>query len=191
MAWRPERVSASRDNAVEPVDGVFVNGGFFAAMRLPVGLGRPLEPSDDRNGAPPVVVISHGYWQRQFGGAADVIGRTILVDETSFAVVGVTPPAFTGLEIGQAADLILPLSALDRGPQSNLRPPFDAMNMWLRIGVRLRSDLVSALFFGVSPWDPLLLMLASAALVGTALLAAWIPARRAHEVNPSGILRAS
>ena len=59
-----------------------------------------------------------------------------------------------------------------------------ALSMWL-------SRLVSALFFGVSPGDPLLLMLASAALVGTALLAAWIPARRAHAVNPAGILRAS
>ena len=59
-----------------------------------------------------------------------------------------------------------------------------ALSMWL-------SRLVSALFFGVSPGDPLLLLLASAALVGTALLAAWIPARRAHHVNPAGILHTS
>jgi ABC-type antimicrobial peptide transport system permease subunit len=59
-----------------------------------------------------------------------------------------------------------------------------ALSMWL-------SRLASALFFGVSPGDPLLLMLASAALVGSALLAAWIPARRGHEVNPDVILRAS
>ena len=157
MAWSPVRVSASRDDTVQPIDGVFVNGGFFAALRLPVSLGRPLEQTDDRDGAPPVVVISHGYWRRQFGGVADVIGRTILVHETPFAVVGVTPPGFDGLEIGQAADLILPLSteALVRGAQSNLRPPFDGMNMWLRIGVRLRSDQSlesgSAILRGLQP----------------------------------------
>jgi len=157
MAWSPVRVSASRDSTVQPVDGVFVNGGFFAALRLPVGLGRPLEQTDDRDGAPSVVVISHGYWQRQFGGAADVIGRTILVHETPFAVVGVTRPGFIGLDIGQAADIILPLSteALVRGAQSFLRPPFDGMNMWLRIGVRLRSDQSlesgSAILRGLQP----------------------------------------
>jgi ABC-type antimicrobial peptide transport system permease subunit len=59
-----------------------------------------------------------------------------------------------------------------------------ALSTWL-----LR--LVSALFFGVSAGNPLLLILASAALVGTALVAAWIPARRAHAVNSAGILRAS
>ena len=59
-----------------------------------------------------------------------------------------------------------------------------ALSMWL-------SRLVSALFFDVSPVDPLLLMLASAALVGTAFLAAWLPARRAHDVNSATILRAS
>ncbi len=157
MAWSPVRVSASRDDTVQPLDGVFVNGGFFAALRLPVSLGRPLEQTDDRDGAPPVVVITHGYWRRQFGGVADVLGRTILVHETPFAVVGVTPPGFDGLEIGQAADLILPLSAeaLVRGAQSNLRPPFDGMNMWLRIGVRLRSDQSlesgSAILRGLQP----------------------------------------
>lgn len=142
MAWSTMRVSASRGETVQPIDGVFVDGGFFAALRLPVSLGRPLEQTDDREGAPPVVVISHGYWQRQFGGATDVVGRSILVRETPFAVVGVTRPSFTGIEVGQAADIILPLSteALVRGAQSFLRPPFDAMNMWLRIGVRLRSD---------------------------------------------------
>ncbi len=59
-----------------------------------------------------------------------------------------------------------------------------SLSIWL-------SHLISALFFGVSPGDPLLLMLASAALVGTALLAAWIPVRRAHDVNSAMILRAS
>jgi putative ABC transport system permease protein len=142
MAWAPVRVTVSRDSIMQPVDGVFVNGGFFEALRLTVSLGRTLQAIDDTEGAVPVVVIGHRYWQRQFGGAADVVGRSILVEETPFTVVGVTPSGFDGLEIGQAADLILPLSAeaLVRGSASNLRPPFDGMNMWLRIGVRLRSD---------------------------------------------------
>jgi putative ABC transport system permease protein len=157
MAWSPTRVSVSRDSTLQTVDAVLVSGGFFAALRLPVSMGRPLERSDDREGAPPVVVISHSYWQRQFGSAPDVIGRTILVRETPFAVAGVTPPGFDGIEIGQATDIILPLSteALGRGAESNLRPPFDGLNMWLRIAVRLRSDQTlesgSAIVRGLQP----------------------------------------
>jgi predicted permease len=140
MAWSPTRVTVGAGDAAEPVDGVFVDGGFFRTVRAAVMRGRPLGSEDDRPGAAPVVVISHGYWQRAFGGAGDVIGHTLSISETLFEVVGVTEPAFTGLEVGQAADLILPLSAeaVVRGAQSFIKPPFDAMNMWLRIGVRLR-----------------------------------------------------
>lgn len=140
MAWSPVRVPGPRDEPTPPIDGVFVDGGFFATLRQPVGLGRPLTPRDDGDGAAPVAVISHGYWQRRFGGAPDVVGQALVIHDTPFMIVGVTGPGFTGLEVGQAADVFLPLSAesIVRGAQSFLRPPFDGMNMWLRIGARLR-----------------------------------------------------
>ncbi len=140
MAWSPTRLTVGEGDAAQPLDGVFVDGRFFDTLRAGTMLGRPLGWEDDRAGAPPVVVISHGYWRRAFGGASDVVGRYLFISGTSFSVVGVAEPAFTGLEVGQAADLILPLSAeaLVRSAQSFLKPPFDAMNMWLRIGVRLR-----------------------------------------------------
>jgi predicted permease len=157
MAWSPTRLTVGEGDTEQPLDGVFVDGGFFDTARAGIMLGRPLGSEDDRPGAPPVVVISHGYWQRSFGGSGDVVGRHLFINGTNFEVVGVTHPAFTGLEVGQAGHLILPLSAEARvrSGQSFLKPPFDAMNMWLRIGVRLREgqtlDHAAAIVQGLQP----------------------------------------
>jgi hypothetical protein len=55
------------------------------------------------------VVISHGFWQTRFGGDASAIGRTLTPFGQPFAVVGVTPASFTGLEVGDAFDVVVPL----------------------------------------------------------------------------------
>lgn len=57
-------------------------------------LGRTFEPGEDRPGAEPVVVLSHGLWQGELGGDPDVIGRRIDLDGTPTTVVGVMPPGF-------------------------------------------------------------------------------------------------
>ena len=75
-------------------------------------MGRLLEARDDGlNGGPDglVAVLSHAYWMRRFGGAADAIGRTITVEGVPFTVVGVTPPSLHGFRIGRTFDLVLPL----------------------------------------------------------------------------------
>jgi len=57
-------------------------------------LGRLFDPADDRAGAEKTVVLSHGLWQRRFGGAPDVIGRTLVLDGDPHAIIGVLPPSF-------------------------------------------------------------------------------------------------
>ena len=59
-------------------------------------------------------VISHGYWQRAFGGDAGVLGRTLRVQRIPFTIVGVAPREFFGARVGQAADVWLPLAAHDQ-----------------------------------------------------------------------------
>jgi predicted permease len=71
-----------------------------------------------------VAVVSHGFWQRRYGGAADAIGRSLMVNRVPFTIVGVTPPDFFGAEVGSAFDVAIPIgvepllhgkeSALDR-----------------------------------------------------------------------------
>jgi putative ABC transport system permease protein len=77
--------------------GEVVTGNFFEVLGVAAALGRTLLPSDDVAGARRVTVISHRYWMREFGGAADVIGRTVRIRNQPYAIVGVAPEAFTGM----------------------------------------------------------------------------------------------
>lgn len=57
-------------------------------------LGRDFNVDDLAPGAPPVVMLGHGYWQRHFGAQANVIGQTVRYDDTVATIVGVAPPGF-------------------------------------------------------------------------------------------------
>jgi len=57
-------------------------------------LGRTFDAADDRRRAPRTLILSHGFWQRQFGGDPQAVGRVLSLSEGTFTVVGVMPPAF-------------------------------------------------------------------------------------------------
>ena len=68
----------------EPVraSGRIVTGNFFEVLGAQAALGRTFVEAEDRVGVPRVVVVSHGLWQRQFGGDPRLVGRTLEVDGT-------------------------------------------------------------------------------------------------------------
>jgi predicted permease len=100
-------------SANETVSGLLVSGQFFDLMRTPPLLGRNLSPSDDRAGNPNgfVVVLSETFWQKCFNSAANVVGRSLTIDNTPFTVVGVMPGTFIGVDPTQHPDIYVPLSA--------------------------------------------------------------------------------
>ncbi len=76
-----------------------VSGNFFDDFGVRVQLGRGFLADEDRvAGRNPVVVLSHGLWQRMFGGDLDAIGRTLAIAGTIFTVVGVAGEEFIGVE---------------------------------------------------------------------------------------------
>ena len=76
----------------------YVSGRFFPSLGIPLQLGRGFTPADDRpEAATPQVVINHHLWKERLGGAPDIIGRTIQLNNTKFTVIGVTAPGFVGL----------------------------------------------------------------------------------------------
>jgi putative ABC transport system permease protein len=82
----------------QKVEGRRVTASFFDVLGVPPALGRALEPADDRPGAPHVAVISHGLWQRRFGGDPGVVGRDVLMNGDKYTVVGVMPRDFQFME---------------------------------------------------------------------------------------------
>ncbi|MGH8165612.1 MAG: ABC transporter permease, partial [Woeseiaceae bacterium] len=81
-----------------------VTADFFSVMAVAPALGRGFHAGEDRPGAAPVVVLGHAFAARQFGGRADVIGETLILDGTAHTVVGIMPPGVEELP-GMRADL--------------------------------------------------------------------------------------
>lgn len=82
------------DARMEPVTAAETTASAFQLTRVPPLLGRPLVEADEQPGAPPVVVLSHMIWQRQFGGRADIIGQAVQIGRGKSTVVGVMPEGF-------------------------------------------------------------------------------------------------
>jgi predicted permease len=91
--------------------GQYVSGEFFSGLGAPPVAGRLIGASDDRAGAPPIVVISYGYAQRRFGDPAKAVGEPILINENPFTIAGVAAPEFFGVNPGGLTDLYLPMHA--------------------------------------------------------------------------------
>jgi predicted permease len=113
FAWAElGRASLSVGGEAELAVGQLVCGGYYSGLGVPAILGRTITAQDDRAGERLVAVISHGYWQRRFGGAADVIGRSGTLEGRPFTIVGVSPRGFSGtLPLGRSADVSVPLVA--------------------------------------------------------------------------------
>jgi predicted permease len=92
------------------IHGQLVTGDYFRLLGVDPTLGRRIGPEDDRvvNGHP-VAMLSHRYWQGRFARDPSVIGRTIRLSGTPFTIIGITPPEFSGLEVGAPADLFVPI----------------------------------------------------------------------------------
>jgi predicted permease len=74
-----------------------VSGNYFDLLGVRMAAGRGFRAEEDEApGAFPVAVLSWPFWQKEFGGAPDVVGRTMTLNRTPFTVVGVAPRAFTG-----------------------------------------------------------------------------------------------
>ncbi len=94
----PERLTAG-----------LVSAELFSTLGVTPALGRGFTAAEDQPNGAPVVILSHGLWQRRFGGDPQLIGRAITLDGQSRTVIGVTPPGF---QFPAELDVWLPL-ALD------------------------------------------------------------------------------
>ena len=167
-AWSETRFNLAQGGEVDPAVGLWVSGGFFSMMGERPALGRLISPEDDRrspkrdpdsvptgiqrlpdiaaaaapaahaSAASAVAVLSYGFWRRHFGGAHDVVGRSVLLDGVPFTIIGVAQEGFFGAEVGRSFDVAVPLAAeaLTR-PRTMLD---ERSGWWLSAFGRLRPD---------------------------------------------------
>ena len=90
--WRPITVDLIGTGQPERIRAVQISPEYFRVMTMTPVAGRTLLPADHDPGAARVTVISHPTWQRIFGGAPDVVGRTIRLADVPYEIVGVLPP---------------------------------------------------------------------------------------------------
>ena len=118
--------------------GELVTGNYFETLGVRSAFGRVLSPADDDvQGAHPVLVLSHAYWMRHFGGDAGVLNKTILVNNTEMTIVGVAQAGFSGIQIGQAPDIFVPMTM--KGQMTPIRNGLDDWNdSFLAVLARLK-----------------------------------------------------
>jgi len=131
-------VAFTHAGQTERVIAELVSGSYFPTLGVTPLLGRAIAPSDDQTpGAHPVVVLSHGFWQRRFGGDPKAVGRSVTVNATPMTVIGVAPPSFYGLQAASAPDVFVPL--MMKAQMTPVRDDLDnRRSRWLNVIARLK-----------------------------------------------------
>ncbi|MGB7169929.1 MAG: ABC transporter permease [Acidobacteriaceae bacterium] len=92
----------------EQAEGDMVSGNFFSGLGVPILRGRGLSSQDESTSAS-VLVLSYDYWTRRFDRDPNVIGKTMIVKDVPFTVIGVAGQGFEGVEPTQSTDFWIPL----------------------------------------------------------------------------------
>ena len=104
--WSNGGASVTGNGDPEQLRALFVTYGTLQAVGVQPVLGRWFSEADDTPGTDETVMLTHGYWQRRFGGDNSVIGKTLTVDSKPRSIIGVMPSEFQFLNT--TAELILP-----------------------------------------------------------------------------------
>jgi putative ABC transport system permease protein len=108
-AWDPTEVSITGSGDPERVQGLLVSASTLPLLRVQPILGRAFSTDDDTPGVPRRVMLTHGYWQRRFGGANNIVGQQLVIDGRPAEVIGVLPASFKFLRTRPAIVLPLPV----------------------------------------------------------------------------------
>ena len=135
------QVSVAGSGTSELVNGELVTGNYFSVLGVQPALGRTLGAEDETAaGANPVTVLSYGYWKRHFGLDPAVLNKQLLVNGVSLTIVGVSGSRFSGVQVGQAPDLFIPVTM-----KARMTPNWDGLDdrsdHWLAMIGRLKPGM--------------------------------------------------
>jgi len=109
-AWSAQQFNLATGGVIRYAKTLRVSGEFFQVLGVEPFLGRLLGPADDQPGcAIGGADISYAFWQRNYGGDPVIVGKRLSLDGNSFEIVGVTPPGFNGISVGDTFDVAVPV----------------------------------------------------------------------------------
>jgi predicted permease len=122
----------------ERVLGELVTGTYFPVLGVGAAAGRTLTPDDDRlPGGHPVAVLSHGFWTSRFAADPSIVGRSMIINNHPYTVVGVARAGFEGIELGRPTQVFVPIMM-----KAQLTPGWNALDdrrwQWVRVFGRLK-----------------------------------------------------
>src|SRR5215472_5568328 len=91
-----------------------VTANYFDVLGVPAEMGRTFRPEEDKDGSAPVVVLSHGLWERKFAANPNVVGQTVLLNGQGFTIIGVAPAGFEGPSTLGGPDMWVTMSMHDQ-----------------------------------------------------------------------------
>jgi predicted permease len=131
------RRTDSQASAASRATGHLVAGTYFSLLGVRATRGRVLTPEDDNAAAPPTTVVSHRYWEQELNSDPSTVGKNLIINNTTFTVVGIMPKEFFGERVRRPPDFWLPLAFQ---PQIELRDSFlkEQQAYWLMLIGRLK-----------------------------------------------------
>jgi predicted permease len=149
----PTTVNFSAGQQHQRVDADIVSGSYFPVLGVRPEKGRLIDRSDDlQPGAHAVVVLSYNHWRNSLGGAPDIVGRTILVNNNPMTVIGVAPASFPGIDPHMAPALWIP-AMMKRQVTVEWDRLLDRRAAWLHVFARLKPGVTpEQAQAGLQPW---------------------------------------
>jgi len=144
LARFPAPLTLMTNGQAERVSSELVSGNYFDVLGVRAHIGRTFTPDDDKTpGGHPVVMLSHNYWARRFGADPGVLNRTITLNGLPMTIVGVAPPGFYGITVGDNPDVMVPVMM-----KAQMTPTWDDLqnrrSRWLTVMARLKAGVSRA-----------------------------------------------
>ena len=138
--WGPGRLNLATGGEINNANAIWVSGDFFRVLGVTPFLGRLISDADDQTGCSGGVDISYAFWQRRYGGAASVLGQTLTLEGHPFPILGITPPSFYGVSIGDRFDVAVPVCTepIIGGEASGITGATSRETWWLAMLGRLK-----------------------------------------------------
>ena len=156
LTFWPTRFNLSTSGRSRYAEGLLVSSNYLDVLGVRPIVGRGIPAGNDKAAcSSAAAVLSYGFWQREFGGNLNAIGKTISLDGHVFPIGGVTPSSFFGVEPGQRFDVLLPLCANNVFAKDGKGWAFNKIAYWLTPIIRLKPgwsvDRASAYISNLSP----------------------------------------